>query len=913
MVTNDNFVSFLHCHRKAYLLAAGSPGRPTDIETVLIDLGQIYRRQALEAFLAPYREQDVLHDPPCLEVALKSLPQVIVNATASGDGLSSLIQAAEQMKTTDHNGASVYAPVLFMLNETVSRADKLLLAFNSLALSSVQGILPPIGKIVHGKSYRVLKCKIEPLVSEVRELVAQIEAAQAEGVSPRVTLNRHCNICEFQADCKRLAEAADDLSLLRGMSEQEVEKQRSRGVTTVTQFAYTYRPGSRGKRKTGKARKHDHALQAVAIRDKKVYVLDSPTVPRSRAALYLDIEGVPDRGFDYLIGLVAVVDDCTTTYFFWADDRTQEKAIWDACSRVITSFEDYTLYHYGQYELRYLDRMRRLTDEAGAATIDRIRARSCNILAAIYSHIYFPTRYNGLKDVATFLGATWTASNASGIQSLAWRLAWETSGEETLKQQLLRYNLEDCLALRRVTEFVLSVCEGAERKKEDIGPTIASATDLQSVGGNHFGKIKFFCPEMDHINKCAYSDYQREKVYLRTSPAVRRSLRRKQRASKKCVKVNQEVMFPSPEVCPKCGGIDVKKHYKAPARKVVTDLKFTASGVKRWCICYRSRHSKCMQCEETFLAEGYRTLGSSHFGSNLSKWVAYQHVAHRQSGREIALNLNDLFGFSFERGIPSQIIPAMAAQYRVTYERLKDKLRHGSLIHADETKGEVKQHSGYVWTFTNLEEVVYTYTATREGTILDEMLDGFTGVLVSDFYVAYDSAKCLQQKCLIHLMRDINNDIFHTPFNEELKQLAHRFVAVLKPIIDTIDEFGLKKFYLSKHKESVARYFDYLASQAFESEVAQQYQKRMLKYRERLFVFLDHDGIPWNNNNAENAIKPFASRRKLLQASFSERGLQDYLVFLSISQTCRNKNLSFLRFLLSGKQDIDVFADGAGR
>ena len=210
--------------------------------------------------------------------------------------------------------------------------------------------------------------------------------------------------------------------------------------------------------------------------------------------------------------------------------------------------------------------------------------------------------------------------------------------------------------------------------------------------------------------------------------------------------------------------------------------------------------------------------------------------------------------------------------------------------------------------------MIYTYTATREGTILDELLDGFTGVLVSDFYAAYDSPKCLQQKCLIHLMRDINNDIFYTPFNEELKQLAHRFVAVLKPIIDTIDEYGLKKYYFRKYKYGVACFIDFLASQVFESEVAQQYQKRMLKYRERLFVFLDHDGIPWNNNNnAENAIKPFASRSKLIQASFSERGLQDYLVFLSISQTCRNKNLSFLRFLLSGKQDIDVFAEGAGR
>src|SRR5687768_1153902 len=73
------------------------------------------------------------------------------------------------------------------------------------------------------------------------------------------------------------------------------------------------------------------------------------------------------------------------------------------------------------------------------------------------------------------------------------------------------------------------------------------------------------------------------------------------------------------------------------------------------------------------------------------------------------------------------------------------------------------------------------------------------------------------------------------------------------------------------------------------------------RYRDKLFVFLEHDGIPWNNNNAENAIKPFASRRKILQSSFIERGLQDYLVFLSIAQTCRNKHLSFLRFLLSGK------------
>jgi predicted RecB family nuclease len=907
MITNDIFVSFLHCNRKAFLRAAGTPGHPTDIETVLLDLGQTYRRQALEAFLDPYPAQDVLHDPPRLEEALKSPMRVIVNATASAEGLSSLIQAAERMKGLDQRGAPVFAPVIFILNETVSHADKMLLAFNALVLSSVQGVLPLFGKIVHGSTYKVLKCKIEPLVGEVRKLVAQIQAAQAEGAAaPRVRLNRHCNICEFRAECQRLAEEGNDLSLLRGLSEKEIQKQESRGVTTVTQFSYTYRPGRRGKRKTGKARRHDHALQAVAIRDKKVYVLDSPTVPHSRVALYLDVEGIPDRGFDYLIGLVAVVGDCITTHFFWADDCTQEKAIWDACSQIINSFEDYTLYHYGRYELHFLDRMRRLADEEGAAVIDRIRARSCNVLAAIYSHIYFPTRSNGLKDIGAFLGATWTGVNASGIQSLAWRLGWEANADDTLKHELHRYNLEDCLALRRVTEFILSICDGTT---SGDSPAVTSAESIKKETGFRFGKQEFFSPELEAINRCAYSDYQRDKVYLRTCPAMRKSLRRKQRAEKRRPKVNEEVECQRPEKCPNCGSTQVHTFRRMLSRKVVFDLKYTSSGVKRWLVRYSSLRYRCWNCMKTFNADAYRSAKLC-FGDNLVAWAIYHHVALRQSYEDVTLSLNDLFSFSFTYGILKRIKPWAAEQHRSTFDRLKDKLRKGSLIHGDETKVVIKSQAGYVWAFTNMEEVVYVYTPTREGTILDEMLKGFTGVLVSDFYSAYDAPKCSQQKCLIHLMRDVNDDLFHNPFDEELKQLAQKLVGLLKPIIDTIDKFGLTQRHLHKHKEDVNRLFRFLVAQAYQSEDARKYQKRLNKYRDKLFVFLDHDGVPWNNNNAENAIKLFASRRRILGTSSTEKGLQDYLMFLSIYQTCRHKNLSFLRFLRSGKLDLDDFADG---
>ena len=53
---------------------------------------------------------------------------------------------------------------------------------------------------------------------------------------------------------------------------------------------------------------------------------------------------------------------------------------------------------------------------------------------------------------------------------------------------------------------------------------------------------------------------------------------------------------------------------------------------------------------------------------------------------------------------------------------------------------KLRSGKGYVWVFTSLEEVVFMYKPTREGEFLREVLKGFKGVLVSDFYAAYDFA-----------------------------------------------------------------------------------------------------------------------------------------------------------------------------
>ena len=88
-------------------------------------------------------------------------------------------------------------------------------------------------------------------------------------------------------------------------------------------------------------------------------------------------------------------------------------------------------------------------------------------------------------------------------------------------------------------------------------------------------------------------------------------------------------------------------------------------------------------------------------------------------------------------------------------------------------------------------------------------------------------------------------------------------------------------------------------------------ERDCLKNREQLFTFLEHDGVPWNNNAAENAIRRFAYFRDDTAPLTREEGLKDYLVLLSLFQTCRYKAVNFWRFLLSRQKDIDAFAGGA--
>jgi len=218
-----------------------------------------------------------------------------------------------------------------------------------------------------------------------------------------------------------------------------------------------------------------------------------------------------------------------------------------------------------------------------------------------------------------------------------------------------------------------------------------------------------------------------------------------------------------------------------------------------------------------------------------------------------------------------------------------------------------------VWVLTNGHEVTYILTESREAARIQEVLANFKGVLISDFYAAYDNVGRQRQRCLIHFIRELNDELLASPFDDEFKEIATSFGYLLQRIVTTVDGNGLKSHFLKKHLKDVDRFYRKLTAVRYQSELSVRHMKKFQRYRNELFTFLSHDGVSWHNNNAEHAIKAFVPFREALGGNSSTTSLDEYLTLLSVCQTCKLSGVDFLDFLCSGKKDINAFAESKGR
>jgi len=332
------------------------------------------------------------------------------------------------------------------------------------------------------------------------------------------------------------------------------------------------------------------------------------------------------------------------------------------------------------------------------------------------------------------------------------------------------------------------------------------------------------------------------------------------------------------------------------------------SGIKKVITTYALEKAYCPICKKVSPPSTQDALqGNQFYGHGFKAWVIYQRVALRLPYKSIVESLQEQFHEKINVSSIPNFIHSLAGYYAETEKTLTARLLQSPCIHADETQISIRKTPWYIWVFTDGQRVLFRLTETREPTVVHDFLATYQGILISDFYAGYDAVPCAQQKCWVHLIRDMNDDLREAPFDAELEAFVLSVKDLLIPIMECIQRYGLNKKHLQKFKPDVEQFYrQTIVEKYYRSDLALKYQKRFIRYRDSLFTFLDHDAISWHNNTAEGAIRHVAKQRDISMI-FSAPVTQDYLILLGIRQTCRLQGKSFFKFLFSGETDLEHF------
>ena len=364
------------------------------------------------------------------------------------------LHAIEHVPSKGRGKPTKFVPIRFAFQNKLNNDERMMLAFDALALSKVVGCPIGLGKIIHGEKQTTLKVKTSGMAGQVQSRIKKITALLSSHLPPDLSLNRHCTECEFQDHCRKIATEKDDLSLLSNISEKERQKLRAKGIFTVTQLAYTFRPRRRAKKQTEKGEKYNHSLKALAIREKKIHVVGSPEFKVEGTPIFLDVEGLPDRDFYYLIGMRIGNGQSAIQHSLWANEIDDEKRIWNDFLDILACVENPVLIHYGSYERTFFNRMlTRYGSPPEYSAIPAVFERAINLVSVIFAKVYYPTYSNGLKEIAHSLGFQWNNAGASGLTSIVWRHQWEETHSDDLAQKLRHLQCRGLRGVRKCCRY----------------------------------------------------------------------------------------------------------------------------------------------------------------------------------------------------------------------------------------------------------------------------------------------------------------------------------------------------------------------------------------------------------------------------------------------------------------------------
>ena len=367
--------------------------------------------------------------------------------------------------------------------------------------------------------------------------------------------------------------------------------------------------------------------------------------------------------------------------------------------------------------------------------------------------------------------------------------------------------------------------------------------------------------------------------------------------------------FHSFDVCPDCGG-PLGKPSVAYTRQVVDipQTEFTVTEhiiFKRWCFACKKRVAPKVNL-------GNITLGSHRLGLNTLAVIATLRERLRLPVRSIKGYLATFHHLRLSEGQIMEILHQAASLGRPTHDRILGEVKSSSFICGDETGFRQDGINGYLWTFTTPSAQIMLYRKSRGSVVVKEIVgqDGhdYEGVIVSDFYGAYNQHLGFHQRCWAHLLRDIHDLKKEYPRHPPLNRWAKKIHDLYReaqdysgpetrlPVGLQAEERLRKEQYFKDRLKAICA--PYLIRETPVSGLS----GRMIKFLPELFTFVRFPGIPSTNNLAERSLRHAVVQRKIFGGTRSEKGSQTKAILGSLFGTWNLQNkdpLQEMRLLLA--------------
>jgi transposase len=314
--------------------------------------------------------------------------------------------------------------------------------------------------------------------------------------------------------------------------------------------------------------------------------------------------------------------------------------------------------------------------------------------------------------------------------------------------------------------------------------------------------------------------------------------------------------------------------------------------VKRWC-------PHCERWRSPQLDLSGQVFGHGRIGVRVAALVVYLRTTLRLPVRQVQRYLATLHDLQLSVGEIAELAHAVRRQLQGQADQLLAQVRQQPVVHQDETGWRENGQNGYIWATVSEGPMAvryYEYSPSRSHHVAQRLLgEHFRGVLVSDFYAAYNLIPGLHQRCWAHLLRDLH----------ALKEAQAARDGVIQWAEQVRQIYHDAKRWLAAHpaatSEERRQQYDEWYQRAW--RLGQQYAfegghpcwalaKRLLRHQEELFLFVLVPDLPADNNLAERSIRPLVIMRKISGGSRSDEGSKTRLTLASLLGTWQARHLN---------------------